>query len=85
MICIEETLNFDCYHMGIKINIPCIAKNRNTTLTWSALEEVVRSLTYVPTPHVQVFHEPMGVMSAKATNKKNKVYTPDVLVRAFSY
>ena len=33
LICIEETLNFDCYHMGIKINIPCIAKNRITTLT----------------------------------------------------
>ena len=86
LVCIEETLNFDCYHMGIKINIPCIAKNRITTLTWSALEEVVRSLnSYVPTRHVQVLHEQMGVMSAKATNKKNKVYTPDVLVRAFSY
>ena len=77
--------------MGIKVSLPCITKNRITTLSLSAQKEVVRELnSYDTNHHVYILHEQLEIMFAKATNARtpnsnSKLYSPEVLVRAFGY
>ena len=82
---IEETLTFKCFHMGIKVNVPCIVKNRISILkSWSAIVETVNYLhSHEPIHKVQVIHQQLQSMSTR--NKHTKLYSPEVLVRAFDY
>ena len=51
---------------------------------WSALEETVRYLhTYEESEKVKIIHQEMQVSGVSRGNRK--LYTPEVLVRAFSY
>ena len=71
--------------MGIKVNVPCIVKNRIPILkSWSAIIETVNYLhSHEPMHKVQVIHQQLQSMTTK--NKHTKLYSPEVLVRAFDY
>ena len=71
--------------MGIKVNVPCIVKNRISILkSWSAIVETVNYLhSHKPMHKFQVIHQQLQSMFTK--NKHTKLYSPEVIVRAFDY
>ena len=85
MLQIEETLHFKTFHMGIRVNIPSITKNRISILnSWSAIEEIIRYLhTHEESHQVKVLHDQLRAMRAEGGSRK--IYSPEDLVRAFSY
>ena len=64
-----------------------MTKNRISSMSsWSALEETVRFLHNHKEDHkVEVLHQQMEAMGGIKGNKCNRIYSPEVLVRAFSY
>ena len=71
--------------MGIKVSVPLIVKNKIRILNlWSAIEEIVTQLSTFETAHkAYVIHQQLKIMSSNSVG--TKLYTPDVIVRAFSY
>ena len=71
--------------MGIKVSVPLIVKNKIRILNlWSAIEEIVTQLSTFETAHkADVIHQQLKIMSSNSVG--TKLYSPDVIVRAFSY
>ena len=67
------------------MSIPSLSKNRiNVFNSWSSLEETIRFLhAHEEARKVKVIHQQIQVSAAGGGNKK--LYSPEVLVRAFSY
>ena len=82
---IDENLHFKAFHMGMRVSVPCITKNRIHILnSWSGIEEAVRYLhIHEQSHHVKVLHDQLRAMRPDGGNAK--IYSPEDLVRAFSY
>ena len=82
---VDQMLHFKSFHMGIKVNVPCLVTNRTTILnSWSAVEEIVNFLHNYEEPHkTSVIHQQMQAMRGNDGNKS--LYIAEILVRAFSY
>ena len=78
-------LNLKTFHMGIRVSISYVVKNNIKFLnSWSAIEQIVTCLNLYETSHkVEVIHHQLKSMSTSARSKK--LYSPEAMVRAFSY
>ena len=82
---INEPLEFKTSHMGIRVSISCVVKNNIRFLnSWSAIEKIVTCLNLYEISHkVEVIHHQLKSMSTSTRSKK--LYSPEAIVRAFSY
>ena len=81
-----ESLVFNTFHMSIWVSISCVVKKKNIRLlnSWSVFEEIVTSLNFYGLSHKgEVIHHQLKSMSISARSKK--LYSPEAIVRAFSY
>lgn len=85
LISIEESLHFTTFHMGVKVIIPFLSKNRVVTLSsWSAIEEAVMYLQRLEeTQKIKILHQQIKSMAPVMVGKT--LYDPETLVRAFGY
>ena len=62
---IKQSLNFETFHMGIKVSVPYIVKNKIRILnSWSAIEEIVTQLSTFETAHkTDVIYQQLKMMS----------------------
>ena len=86
LLAINESLEFQTFHMGI-IWCPFLALSKNNIRpqnSWSAMEEIVTSLILNGISHkVEVINHQLKSMSTSVRSKK--LYNPEAIVRAFSY
>ena len=82
---IKNTLEFKSFHMGIKVTISCIIKNNIRILNpFSAIEELISSLDLYEASHkVDILHQ--QIKSMRTPSRGQKMYSPDEIVRAFTY
>ena len=82
---ISQDFSYNAFHMGIKCTITTLARNRMYKLnTWSRIEEAVRFLqNKEESRQEKVLHEQMKCMEPGKVGEK--VYTPEVMMRAFEY
>ena len=71
--------------MGIKVSVPLIVKNKIRILnSWSAIEEIATQLSTFETAHkTDVIHQQLKILLSNSVG--TKLYSPDVIIRAFSY
>ena len=84
-ILIDKNLSFSAFHLGVECKIPSLSAFRLKKLdAWSKVEEAIRFLRCKETSrHQNILKEQIDSM--KAQPKGSKVYSPDVLIRAFNY
>ena len=77
---IEQSLNFKTFHMGRKVSVPFIVKNKIRILnSWPAIEEIITQLSTFDTAHkTDVIHQQLKIMSSNSVG--TKLYPPDVIV-----
>ena len=82
---ISKDLSFVAYKMGVQCTIKSLSKNRITRLdSWSRLEEALCFLRNSEfTRHQTVLQEQIESMKPPQVGKK--LYSPQVLMRAFGY
>ena len=82
---LDQMLHFKSFHMGIKVNVPCLVTNRITiSNSWSAVEEIVNFLyNYEEAHKTIVIHQQVQAMRGNGGNKS--LYSAEMLVRAFSF
>lgn len=82
---ISEDFTYNAFHMGEKCTVTSLTKNRIYKLnTWSRIEEAVHYLqNKEESQQEKVLQEQIKCMEPKRVGEK--VYTPEVMMRAFEY
>ena len=85
LLVISGALKFETFHLGVKIHIPSLTKNRITRIKrWSVLEEAIRYLnSKETTSKIEVLKEQVAALSVVPVG--HILYNPDIMVRAFEY
>ena len=85
LLAISGALKFETFHLGVKIHIPSLTKNRVTRIErWSVLEEAIRYLnSKETTSKMEVLKEQVAALSVVPVGQI--LYNPDIMVRAFEY
>ena len=85
MIKISGDLTYETYHMGSKVYVGSLNKIRAKRLnSWSRLEEALRFLHFKETDqHTKVLQQQVESMQAAPIG--TKIYSTDIIVRAFEY
>ena len=82
---IQQSLNFKTFHMGINVSVHFIVKDKIRILnSCSAIDEIVTQS--FETAHKILrheFHQQLKIVSSNSVG--TKLYSPNVIVRAFSY
>ena len=84
LVKIFKDLNFETYHCGVKCTISTRPKNRVMTVhTWSVFEKIIRYLKSMEIDNKKcVLQEHL---SAMAPTVGKKMYSQELVVRAFQY
>ena len=85
MLLISETLKFEAFHIGVKVNVPSLSRNRVSCIDrWSLLEQALDSLaSRETTSKLEVLKQQVDSMSCKSVGES--LYNPDIMTRAFEY
>ena len=85
LIKIYEDLRYETFHLGVKVYVTSLTKNRVSKLDkWSRLEEALRFLNLRETDHKQdVLREQLQAMHVTPIGQK--VFSPEIIIRAFEY
>ena len=85
LLIVSPSLKFEAFHLGVKINIRSLSKNRVSCITrWSILEQAIHDLaSRESTSKLEVLKQQVDMMSSKPVG--DTLYNPDVMVRAFEY
>ena len=77
-------MTFEAYHLGVRIFVPTLTKNRITKLqSWSALEETIRYLASCSASNkLDVIQQHIESMSSSVGTR---IYSLNMIMRAFQY
>lgn len=82
---IKSNLDYEAFHMGVKVYIPSLNRNRIYKLRdWSCIEEALRFLNSRDEDHkTKVLQQQIKVMGASQIGRK--LHSIEILIRAFEY
>ena len=85
LLLISETLKFEAFHIGVKVNVPSLSRNRVSCIDrWSILEQALHFLaSRETTSKLEVLKQQVDSMSCKSVGES--LYNPDIMTRAFEY
>ena len=85
LLILSNELKFELFHHGVKIHAPFLSKNRVTIIDrWSNLDETVRFLNGKEIDaKTNVIEQHVSAMGCAPVGQK--IYSPDIVVRAFEY
>ena len=85
VIKIFQNLHFEAFHLGIRCSISTLSKNRVSTIdSWSIFDEHLRYLSSSNIDNkTEVILQHISSMKPKVVG--HKIYTPEIIVRAFVY
>ena len=81
---VHADMTFEAYHLGVRIFVPTLTKNRITKLqSWSALEETIRYLASCTASNkLDVIQQHIESMSSTV---RTRIYSPNMIMSAFQY
>ena len=85
ILCVDEDLSFQGFHLGSSCSIPTLASNKITKCeTWSTINEILRYLNNFNISHKKkIVLEHLESMATRTVGKS--VYTTDIITRSFEY
>ena len=81
---VHADMTLEAYHLGVRIFVPTLTKNRITKLqSWSALEETIRYLASCSASNkLSVIQQHIESMSSTV---RTRIYSPNMIMSAFQY
>ena len=85
ILCVDEDLLFQGFHIGSSCSIPTLASNKITKCeTWSTINEILRCLNNFNISHKKkIVLEHLESMATQTVGKS--VYATDIITRSFEY
>ena len=85
LIKIYNDLRYETFHLGVKVYVTSLSRNRVSKLdTWSRLEEALRFINIKEVDQkLKVLQGQFDAM--RATPIEQKVYSAEIIIRAFEY